>query len=365
MCYKGQKRLIRFHQTSFLGANMENQVNTELVMFCPKKSCDFYQSKDNKIIKYGFYLAKSDSQNRQMFYCCNGQHSFSETRFSGLFGKHGSFKEYEQTAKLNSYGLHTDQIADVLNKDPRTIARWEQFIGEKSKKFHSYVCIVIGIVVQFLQMDELWSYVKNKSKKYWVFIALESKTKFWLNFELGSRTTCTANRLVKNIKKISGFGTGLLRITTDKLAAYKNALNKQFNDIPYAYLQIVKRKFKHKLLTVKKAFIKGTANDFPEKTCNTSFIERFNLTLRQHVSFLQRKTLGYCKKKANFHTVMWINLFNYNYIQFHRSLKVEINTNVKKFQKRYNHYTPAMEIGLTRTALNWKTLLIYPVPESY
>jgi IS1 family transposase len=30
----------------------------------------------------------------------------------------------------------------------------------------------------------------------------------------------------------------------------------------------------------------------------SSYVERFNLTLRQRVSYLQRKTLGYCKKKA-------------------------------------------------------------------
>ena len=137
------------------------------------------------------------------------------------------------------------------------------------------------------------------------------------------------------------------------------------HDIPYAYLQIVKRRFKHKLITIKKEFIKGTVNDFPEKSCNTSFIERFNLTLRQHVSFLRRKTIGYCKSKVNFNTVMWINLYNYSYIQFHRSLKIRINDNNDKFKKRYDHYTPAMKIGLTRSALTWRLLLTYPVPESY
>ena len=344
---------------------MENQVNTKLKLFCPRKNCQFYQSKDNKITRDGFYSTASDLQSRQMLYCHGGKHRFSETGFSNLFGNHGSFKEYEQTAKLSSYGLHTDQIADVLNKDPRTISEWQNAIGRKSKEFHNFVCVVIGIVVRFLQMDELWSYVKNKKKQHWVFIGLESRTKFWINFELGSRTTCTASRLVENIKRLATWGQGSLIVTTDKLAAYKNALEKHMHDTPYVYLQIVKRKFKRKLLTVKKVFVKGTVNDFPEKTCNTSFIERFNLTLRQHVSFLQRKTLGYCKRKANFSTAMWINLFNYNYIQHHRSLRVKVNDNDGKFQKRYDHYTPAMKIGLTQTTLNWRLLLTYPVPESY
>jgi IS1 family transposase len=39
-------------------------------------------------------------------------------------------------------------------------------------------------------------------------------------------------------------------------------------------------------MTVKKYFVKGSEEDFPEKTQNTSYIERFNLTLRQHVAYL-------------------------------------------------------------------------------
>ena len=44
---------------------------------------------------------------------------------------------------------------------------------------------------------------KNKKRQLWVFIALESKTKFWINFELGSRTNHTANRLVKGLKGLA------------------------------------------------------------------------------------------------------------------------------------------------------------------
>ncbi|EDN66811.1 conserved hypothetical protein [Beggiatoa sp. PS] len=136
-------------------------------------------------------------------------------------------------------------------------------------------------------------------------------------------------------------------------------------EIKYHYLQIVKRRFKRRLVTVKKDFVKGSEKNFPTKTQNTSFIERFNLTLRQHVSYLTRKTLGYCKKKANFKYILWINLYNYNYIQFHRSLRKKIRENPQKFKKHYQHYTPAMEMGLTQTALTWRYLLTIPVPVSH
>ncbi len=96
----------------------------------------------------------------------------------------------------------------------------------------------MGITIEFLQRSELWSYLKNKKRQLWVFIALESKTKFWVNFELGSRTNHTANRLVKNLKALCRWNPGhLLKITTDKLAAYKNALFKQMISIDYVYLR--------------------------------------------------------------------------------------------------------------------------------
>jgi hypothetical protein len=42
---------------------------------------------------------------------------------------HLAFKEYEQMCKLSCYGLSTDAIADVLVKDPRTIATWQHGNG--------------------------------------------------------------------------------------------------------------------------------------------------------------------------------------------------------------------------------------------
>ena len=101
-----------------------------------------------------------------------------------------------------------------------------------------------------------------------------------MNFELGSRTTHTATKRVKQVKHYLCIlaQANPLKITTDKLAAYKNALQSVFADTDYVYLQIVKKRIKMRLITVKKCFVKGTEADFKGKTQNTSYIERFNLT---------------------------------------------------------------------------------------
>lgn len=339
------------------------ELNIELKLHCPRVSCPFYRQENNKIIKDGKYCTKNDTEPRQMFYCCLGQHRFSETGYSDLFGKHGSFKQYEQVAKLSCYGVSADEIADVLALDVRTVVGWQRCMSQKVNHFHQLICTLLTLNVLFVQMDELWSYLGKKRKQLWVFIGLEVGSRFWLNFELGSRTTYTANKLVVGIKKFikSDFLDKPLKITTDKLAAYQNALAKYFKDFNYVYLQIVKRRVHKRLKTVKKCFVKGTARDFTGKSQNTSYIERFNLTLRQRVSYLQRKSLGYCKNKARFKDILWLNLFDYNYCATHKSLRIKLQQPIQRFQKNWQQRTPAMAIGLTKQPLTWRFLFVCPI----
>ena len=112
-----------------------NTVNTDLPLFCPREGCVCYQSYDNKITKDGIYITKSDMVPRQMFYCHGGGHRFSETGYSELFGKHGSFKEYEQAAKLSTYGISANATADVLGRDVRTVEQWQKALGSKGLDF--------------------------------------------------------------------------------------------------------------------------------------------------------------------------------------------------------------------------------------
>ncbi len=171
--------------------------------------------------------------------------------------------------------------------------------------------------------------------------------------------------MLKRLKELARWSPeDLIKITTDKLAAYKNALSKQFSSRNYVYLQIIKKRFKRKLKTVKKFFVKGSEKDFPTGTQNTSYIERFNLTLRQRVSYLQRKTIGYCKNQTNFNRTLWVNLFDYNYCQFHKSLRLDLTEEKVKFKKKYKQVTPSMKMGLTTSQLDWRFLLVSPVPKS-
>ena len=58
---------------------------------------------------------------------------------------------------------------------------------------------------------------------------------------------------------------------------------------------------------------------------------------------------------------MWINLFDYNYIKYHKSLRIKIYNDNKKFSKKYKHQTPAMKLKITKKQLSWRFLLTSPV----
>ncbi len=120
---------------------------------------------------------KKDVQRRQRLYCHAGEHRFSETAYSSLFGHHGSFKEYVQMAKMSTYGLSTEQIADVLERDGRTILEWQKALGQKCQSFHLALCSLIGLTLLSIQMDEIWSFLQKKKRQLWLFITLEAQTR--------------------------------------------------------------------------------------------------------------------------------------------------------------------------------------------
>lgn len=86
-------------------------------------------------------------------------------------------------------------------------------------------------------MDELWSFLKKRNFNLGVFIGFDVDSCFWINFQLGSRTNHNVKKLVTGIKVwLKSSVENTLKITTDKLAAYKNAIKSVLKDIPHVYM---------------------------------------------------------------------------------------------------------------------------------
>jgi insertion element IS1 protein InsB len=116
------------------------------------------------------------------------------------------------------------------------------------------------------EADEMWSFVKKKAHKQWIWIAMDAKTRQIIAFHVGDRSRDSAKQLWANIP-IEYREQAIFH--TDQYEAYQSV-------IPPA---------QHKAIT--------------KHARKTNHIERFNNTLRQRVSRLVRETLSFSKKLAN------------------------------------------------------------------
>ncbi len=115
---------------------------------------------------------------------------------------------------------------------------------------------------EVLELDEVWSFVGTKKNPVWIWLALCRRTRQIVAWWYGERDALSCQMLWDNIPQ-----------------SYQSALC--YSDLYFAYTGIVPAQ-QHQ--------------PSPKKSGQTNHIERFNLTLRQSVARLVRKTLSFSKK---------------------------------------------------------------------
>ena len=99
---------------------------------------------------------------------------------------------------------------------------------------------------------------------------------------------------------------------------------------------------------------------------NTAFVERINLTLRQSVAALIRRTWAMMQDAPQLllHLEWWRT--SYHFVRPHGSLRVTLRQPIarggKRVPQRYRQRTPAMAAGLTRRRWKVQELLMVPLP---
>jgi len=130
-----------------------------------------------------------------------------------------------------------------------------------------------------IQCDEMWSFVGAKSNKQWIWLALDQDSKKIVGVYVGSRDRKGAKGLWKSLPPVY---RQCAVCYTDFWAAY--------NEI----------------------FPANRHHSVGKESGKTIHIERFNLTLRQRVSRLVRKTLFFSKKLENHIGAVWNFIHHYN-----------------------------------------------------
>ena len=129
------------------------------------------------------------------------------------------------------------------------------------------------------------------------------------------------------------------------------------------YGQLVKKRKGRKLQTVRTQIMCGTRPETVEtlealghsSTINTSFVERFNLTLRHLVAALVRRTTALAQTEQTMMQRLEWSRVHYHFVRNHSSLRLG-----KDLPRSQRERTPAMAAGLTDR--RWRTLDILRLP---
>ncbi|HSH77542.1 MAG TPA: helix-turn-helix domain-containing protein [Herpetosiphonaceae bacterium] len=259
------------------------------------------------------------------------------------------------------------------------------------------------------QLDELWSFVHTKeqhldtAKQFcatygdaWVWIAFAPVWRVVLAFVAGQRSQASANLLLERVAHVTA--AGIPFFTSDQLAEYRTALlhvygqwqqpkrNGDRGRYPHRrrvpppdllYAQVVKQRERGEVVAVTRKVVFGAADAIQARlatlptstTVNTSFVERENLTLRQHNRRLTRKTNGFSKELSWLAKQLWLALAYYHLVLPHDSLRQPLNvpapTRGSGSARQWRLITPAMAAGMTDHVWTTRELLSYRVPVSF
>ncbi len=125
----------------------------------------------------------------------------------------------------------------------------------------------------------MWSFVGSKKCKQWIWLALDVDNRTIVGVHVGSRDRDGAEALWKSLPPV-----------------YRQCAV-SYTDFWSAYNEV---------------FPSTRHKSVGKETGKTSYIERFNLTMRQRVSRLVRKTLSFSKKKDNHIGAIWMFIHHYN-----------------------------------------------------
>lgn len=214
-----------------------------------------------------------------------------------------------------------------------------------------------------LQLDEIWGFVYAKEKNVptlkkpqagagsiWTWVALCSTTKIVPCWLVGPRDGPTASAFVKDLAERLKHR---VQVNTDGLRAYVQAMEDGFGgEVDHAVLiKVYGEQAKDEARYSPPECVgcqKLVGNGNPNlEAASTSFIERQNLTLRMRNRRLTRLTNAFSKKVANLEHSIALHFFAYNFITFHKTLKMPpaLKAGVAKEPWSYEQLVELVERG--------------------
>src|SRR5262244_2234784 len=255
-------------------------------------------------------------------------------------------------------GLGIRGTARVFEVAPNTVLQWRVDAAEQLRAFSQH--FLHDVRVQQVQLDELFallSAVKEgavseaeaierlERSPQWVWVAMDPESKLLLALDVGNRTLAMAQRVVHHVAQVLAPDCAPLFLT-DGFRAYLTALLTHYGQwvqppwrqatgprpkprwLPQPqllYAQVVKTVRRRRLVGVTHRVVFGTLEVIQQvlAACgwqiNTAFVERLNLTLRQHVAAIGRRVSTLCKGEDGLRQQLTLYQVYYNFCLPHAS----------------------------------------------
>ena len=263
------------------------------------------------------------------------------------------------------------------------------------------------IHVQQVQLDELYavlSGVKDGQRSaeeaiqrlsrspQWVWTALDPQSKLLLAIMIGPRTQAMAQRVVHQVVQViapdcvplflpDGFKEYMTALLThygywvqpERQRLQGPAPKPRWMPLPQLlYAQVIKTIRRRRLIRVSHRVVFGTleAVEHVLATCGwqiqTAFIERINLSIRQHVAAVGRRVATLCKGEDGLRQQLALYHGYYNFclpqVSLRQLLPQSLPTHGTGSAKQWRPCTPAMAAGLTDHVWSLREVLLYRVP---
>jgi len=337
--------------------------------------------------------------------CLQGQGYFLETHGTPLHDKRVPAELMVRVVAALAEGLGIRAVARVFEVDPNTVLQWLVEAADHLRAFSH--ALLQDVQVCQVQLDELFAILsavkagelgedeaieRLSHASHWVWVAIDPVSKLLLSIDVGERTLAMAQHLVHQVGQVLAPGC-LPLFLTDGLKEYATALLTHFGHwvqpqrrqapgpVPkprwmplpgLLYAQVVKQYRRRRLVRVSHRVVFGTPAAVKQVLAvqgwhiNTAFIERLNLTLRQHVAAIGRRVITLCKREEGLRQQLALYQTYHNFCLAHASLRQPLPqpfpTHGTGSAKQWRPWTLAMAAGLTDHIWSLREVLMYRVP---
>src|SRR3989449_2694988 len=370
--------------------------------FCPHATCD-----SRGRVGLGNLCANGHPNGgpwRQL-HCTSCGGYFQETHGTPLHGKRVALDVLVWAVGALAEGLGIRAVARVFEVDPNTVLAWLVDVAEHAAAFSQY--FLHDVRVMQVQLDELFAFLsavkagevteseaitRLSRSPHWVWTAMDPVTKLLLAIDAGERTLAMAQRVVHQVAQVlapdcvplfltDGFREYMTAVLTHfgqwmqpaRRRAQGPAPQPRWMPLPHLlYAQVVKTVRRRRLVRVHHRVVFGTLEAVQQvlAACgwqiNTAFVERLNLSLRQHVAAIGRRVSTLCKGEEGLRQQLALYHTYYNFCLPHTSLRLPLPqpevTHGTGAAKRWQPRTPAMAAGLTDHVWTLREVLLFRVP---